>query len=229
MKKSIVYLMSLVLLLGLCACVSPAPEAPDGTPSPAISTETPAPETPASSPLPTEPEVTTASPIPGEIAVTPAPTETPAPAETPAPTEAPVPTETPVPTEAPAPAETPVSTEAPAPTETPAPVEPEETPAPGEDEGSGSDVPPLLQDPDGQEYSSSRLTLSLDPEMTQEAKDALLEKYGFSVIYDMQELSMLTVGLPEPRNITGMEKLIAALEKEDGVLGVMKDYVTYLH
>ena len=217
MKKSIVYLMSLALLLGLCACVSPAPEAPDGTPSPAISTETPAPETPASSPLPTEPEVTTAFPIPGEIAVTPTPTETPAP------------TEAPVPTEAPAPAETPVSTEAPAPTVTPAPVEPEETPAPGEDEGSGSEVPPLLQDPDGQEYSSSRLTLSLDPEMTQEAKDALLEKYGFSVIYDMQELSMLTVGLPEPRNITGMEKLIAALEKEDGVLGVMKDYVTYLH
>ena len=86
-----------------------------------------------------------------------------------------------------------------------------------------------ITDPDtGLEYSDSTLILSLDPDMTEDTFAVLLEKYGLHTVYDYDSFTMAAVGTEKPCTADELDRLIASLSEEKGVLGVEKDNVIRL-
>jgi len=104
-------------------------------------------------------------------------------------------------------------------------------PAPPEEAEPVTEQPErgTITDPDtGLEYSDSTLILSLDPDMTEETFAALLEKYGLHTVYDYDSFTMAAVGTEKPCTADELDRLIASLSEEKGVLGVEKDNVIRL-
>ena len=124
-----------------------------------------------------------------------------------------------------------VTEETPAPEPTPAEEPEDEQTTPTEEAEPVTEQPErgTITDPDtGLEYSDSTLILSLDPDMTEEAFAALLDKYGLHVIYDYDSFTMASVGTERPCTADELDRLIASLSEEEGVLGVEKDNVIRL-
>lgn len=124
-----------------------------------------------------------------------------------------------------------VKEETPAPEPTPAEEPEDEQTTPTEEAEPVTEQPErgTITDPDtGLEYSDSTLILSLDPDMTEEAFAALLEKYGLHTVYDYDSFTMAAVGTEKPCTADELDRLIASLSEEKGVLGVEKDNVIRL-
>ena len=124
-----------------------------------------------------------------------------------------------------------VTDETPAPESAPAEEPVYEQNAPAAEEKPATEQPErgTITDPDtGLEYSDSTLILSLDPDMTEETFAALLEKYGLHTVYDYDSFTMAAVGTEKPCTADELDRLIASLSEEEGVLGVEKDSVVRL-
>ena len=124
-----------------------------------------------------------------------------------------------------------VTEETPAPEPTPEEEPEDEQTTPTEEAEPVTEQPErgTITDPDtGLEYSDSTLILSLDPDMTEETFAALLEQYGLHVIYDYDSFTMAAVGTEKPCTADELDRLIASLSEEKGVLGVEKDNVIRL-
>lgn len=124
-----------------------------------------------------------------------------------------------------------VTEETPAPEPTPEEEPEDEQTTPTEEAEPVTEQPErgTITDPDtGLEYSDSTLILSLDPDMTEDTFAALLEKYGLHTVYDYDNFTMAAVGTEKPCTADELDRLIASLSEEEGVLGVEKDNVIRL-
>ena len=117
----------------------------------------------------------------------------------------------------------------------PGPSGPRESPAEeaaeAPPEGQSTPTAPaeeVLREEDGREYSASTLILSLEPGTSKEEVAALMEKYELELLYDMENLSMVSVRLPRCASAEEVAALMEALEGEAPVLGAMKDYILRL-
>ena len=70
--------------------------------------------------------------------------------------------------------------------------------------------------------------ISMDPDMTEEAIQALLKKYNLSLVYKYSNFNMIAAQLPTAISEEEMAKLLNQLSAEDGVLGAERDSVLNL-
>ena len=85
-----------------------------------------------------------------------------------------------------------------------------------------------LTDENGMEYSASTLIVYLRSGTDEETAESIAAAHGLQVVYHYSILSGMAVKTESPRSAKQLDALIAALEKEDAVVSVSRDYVTRL-
>ena len=85
-----------------------------------------------------------------------------------------------------------------------------------------------LTDENGMEYSASTLIVYLRSGTDEETAESIAAAHGLQVVYHYSILSGMAVKTESPRSAKQLDTLIAALEKEDAVVSVSRDYVTRL-
>ena len=87
---------------------------------------------------------------------------------------------------------------------------------------------PVLTDEKGAEYSADTLIVMLDPEAEEAAARALAERHGLEILYLYKSFSSMAVKTPGFLTAEEMDALAAALEAEEIVTAVNRDYITRL-
>ncbi len=75
------------------------------------------------------------------------------------------------------------------------------------------------------EYSLNTLLIAVEDKTDIEAVNAILDKYNATIIYDYDNFMMYAVGLDHTYTPYELEELISALEKEELIISVNKDYI----
>lgn len=104
----------------------------------------------------------------------------------------------------------------------------EPVPAEKKPEPEESPRTPVLTDENGAEYSADTLIVMLDPETDETAARTLAQRHGLEILYLYKSFSSMAVKTPGLLTAEEMDTLAAALEAEDIVTAVNRDYITRL-
>ncbi len=92
----------------------------------------------------------------------------------------------------------------------------------------GTEPGTIVEDTDGGRYSSSRINCVVSEDMTREQMEAICEKYGLSIRYEMRTANVYTLESEQNMTLEQLDDLIEKLEKEDGIESAEKDGVVEL-